>query len=115
MTVLGLLFFALKFADPGIQLVLVVLAMGSFLYSLHTIFIAAAIDVAQGEAQATVVSVIYGASFFGAVSPFIAGLIVDASVTSNAFVYAGILVLIGTALMVIQKLPKTANQMAEGN
>ena len=112
MTVLGLLFVALKYADPGYQLILTILAMGAFLYSLHTIFIAAALDVSRGESQSTVVSLIYGASFFGTFSPFVAGIIVDASVTQNAFLYAGVVVLISTVLLAVEKLPKTANQEA---
>jgi hypothetical protein len=87
--------------------------MGSFLYSLHTIFIAAAMDVSKGEAQSTVVSLIYGASFFGTFSPFLAGVIVDSTAkTGNAFIYAGVVVLISTVLLAVVKLPKTANQMA---
>ena len=112
MTVLGVLFIALKFADPGWQLVLVVLAMGSFLYSLHTIVIAGAIDVSEGQSQSTVVALIYGASFFGTFSPYLAGLIADATVITNAFVYAGAIVLGSTVLLAVTKLPKTANQLA---
>ena len=90
---LGLLMIALKFSPtdaplvfdivlleivvPGIQFGIIALAMGAFLYALHAIYIAAAMDVAQGEAQSTVVSLIYGASLLGAFSPVLAGLIVD--------------------------------------
>jgi MFS family permease len=113
MIVLGGLFITLRFAAPGIPLTVVILAMGSFLYSLHTIFIAAAMDVSKGEAQSTVVSLIYGASFFGTFSPFLAGVIVDSTAkTGNAFIYAGVVVLISTVLLAVVKLPKTANQMA---
>jgi MFS family permease len=115
MATLGLLYFTLRFADPGIQLILVVLAMGSFVYSLHSIFIAAAIDVSQGESQSTVVSLIYGAGFFGTFSPFVAGLIADATETRNAFIYAGIVVLISALIMAVIQLPKTANQVAGSN
>lgn len=114
MIVLGLLFIALRFAEPGPQLILTILAMGLFLYSLHTIFIAAAIDVSKGEAQSTVVSLIYGASFFGTFSPFVAGVIADNWGTANAFVYAGLVVLASTILLLVVKLPRTANQMANG-
>ena len=63
MSLLGVLYLTLSVADDGVQLVLNVLAMGAFVYSLHTIFIAAAMDVAKGRAQSTVVSFIFGASF----------------------------------------------------
>ena len=115
LTTLGLLYFALKFADPGPQLLLTVLAMGAFLYSLHVIFIAAAMDVSGGETQSTVVSLIYGASLFGTFSPFLAGAIVDASVTSNAFIYAGVVSLSSVVVFAFVKLPKTINQVASSS
>ena len=109
---LGLLIIALRFAPPGAPLAAVVLAMGAFLYSLHTIYIAGAMDVARGQAQSTVVSLIYGASFLGAFSPWIAGRIVDLTQTSNAFVFGGAMVIIGVALLSLTRLPKTANQLS---
>ena len=119
---LGLLMIALKFAPtddplmidivllnitlPGIQFGIIALAMGAFLYALHAIYIAAAMDVAQGEAQSTVVSLIYGASFLGAFSPFLAGVIVDAGTISDAFVYGGVMVfLAGVVLALIRLTP----------
>ena len=119
---LGLLMIALKFAPtddplmidivllnitlPGVQFGIIALAMGAFLYALHAIYIAAAMDVAQGEAQSTVVSLIYGASFLGAFSPFLAGVIVDAGTISDAFVYGGVMVfLAGVVLALIRLTP----------
>ena len=80
---LGLLMIALKFSPtdaplvfdivlleivvPGIQFGIIALAMGAFLYALHAIYIGAAMDVAQGEAQSTVVSLIYGGVAIGRV------------------------------------------------
>ena len=110
---LGVLYVALRFADPGYQLIVVILAMGSFQYSLHSIFIASAMDVAQGESQSTVVSLIYGAGFFGVFSPVLAGIIIDATVTQNAFLFGGVVVLISAVILAMIKLPKTANQLAE--
>ena len=84
------------------------------MYSLHSIFIAAAIDVSEGESRATVVSIIYGASFFGTFAPFVAGIIADASETRNAFIFAGVMVLISALLLAFLKLPRTANLVAAG-
>lgn len=107
MTALGLLFIALNFAEDGYQLWINVLVMGAFVYSLHVIFIAAAMDVSEGKAQSTVVSLIYGASFLGSFSPYIAALIVDGFGLQSAFVYSGIMVLIATVLLTTLKLPET--------
>ena len=124
---LGILMIALRFAQaddtltialwrlqittPGIQFGIIGLLMGAFLYALHAIYIAAAIDVAQGEAQSTVVSLIYGASFLGALSPFIAGVIVDLTDTASAFVYGGVMALAATLILAFTRLPKTLSQL----
>jgi MFS family permease len=112
MVAMGLLFLALKYADPGIQLTLTVVAMGAFLFSLHSIFIAAAMDVAGEEAQSTVVSLIYGASFVGTVSPLVAGAIADAYGVTNAFMFGGAAVLMAALMLALTKLPRTSTQMA---
>ena len=112
LTCMGLLFFALAYADTGAQLLLTILAMGAFLYSVHAIFIAAAIDVAGGEVQSTVVSLVYGASFLGTVSPVVAGVIADAYGIPAAFLFGGSLVLLAAFMLALLKLPKTATQGA---
>ena len=111
---MGLLIAALKFADSEALLILTILAMGAFLYSLHTIYIASAMDVAEGQAQSTVVSLIYGASFLGAFSPWVAGVIVDRTEISNAFIYGGVMVIIGAIILAFTKLPRTVNQENSG-
>ena len=112
LTFMGLLFFALAYADTGAQLLLTILAMGAFLYSVHAIFIAAAMDVGGGEVQSTVVSLIYGASFLGTVSPVLAGIIADAHGIPAAFLFGGGLVLLSAFMLALLKLPRTATQEA---
>jgi MFS family permease len=115
MAALGLLFLALAGAGSGLRLLLTILAMGAFLYSLHTIFIAAAMDIAGGEIQSTVVSLIYGASFLGTVSPIIAGVIADNYGISSTFLYGGAVTLVATVVLALLKLPKTSTQMQEAS
>ena len=115
MAALGLLFLALAGAGSELRLLLTILALGAFLYSLHTIFIAAAMDIAGGEIQSTVVSLIYGASFLGTVSPIIAGVIADSYGTSSAFLYGGAVTLVATVVLALLRLPKTATQMQEAS
>ena len=112
LTAMGLLSAVLAVAEPGPQLVLTILALGAFLYSLHTIMIAAAMDVAgEDEVQSTIVSLIYGASFIGTLSPIFAGVIADSYGTHIAFVYGGAVVLLGTLILALTKLPRTASQI----
>ncbi len=113
MAALGLMFFALRYADPGFQLVSTIIAMGAFIYSLQAIFVAAAMNIAGAELQATVTSVMYGGSFLGIVSPILAGVIADAYGVPNAFLYAGALVLLATFILSLLKLPKTAVQLPD--
>ena len=97
----------LTIALPGVWFGVIALTMGAFLYALHAIYIAAAMDVAQGEAQSTVVSLIYGASLIGAFSPWLAGWIVDIRQdTSIAFVYGGAAVIGAAILLGLTRLPK---------
>ena len=111
MTAMSLLFFALRFAEPGAALFLTILGLGAFLYTLHTIFIAAAMDAAGGQVQSTVVSLVYGAAFLGTVSPVLAGVAADAYGVPSAFLFGGGAVLLGTFVLAFLKLPKTATQM----
>ena len=115
MAALGLLFLALAGAGSELRLLLTIVALGAFLYSLHTIFIAAAMDIAGGEIQSTVVSLIYGASFLGTISPIIAGVIADSYGTTSAFLYGGAVTLVATVVLALLKLPKTATQMQEAS
>ncbi len=96
--------FAIAVARPGIQLFLSVLVRGAFSFSLHHIFVAAALDVARGVAESTVVSLIYGASFLGTFSPFVAGLIADEYGIQSAFVYGGIMLIFPTLLLAGSRL-----------
>ena len=110
---LGLLFLALNFAEPGVQLLLTIVAMGAFLYPLHVIFIAAAIDVTGEQVQSTVVSLIYSAQLMGTISPILAGVIADSYGTPSAFLYGGAVVLLSALAMVLLRLPRTADQAAK--
>ena len=87
------------------MLVLNVFAMGAFLYSLHTVFIAAAMDVAGGKSQATVVSLIYSASLLGIASPIFTGFLIDEFGLTAAFLFSGIISLLATIILFAIKLP----------
>ena len=107
----ALLSLALSVAPPGPQLFLVILAKGAFRFSLHHIIIAAAIDAAHGQAQSTVVSLIYGAGLIGTFSPYLAGVISDAYGIHSAFIYGGSLALLATVALLFFKQPKDLPQV----
>ncbi len=115
MLIMSLLAMVLGYADPEpffwqiSWLTITIMAMGTVLYALHAIFIAAAIEAAEGAVQSTVVSLIYGASFIGTLSPVIAGIIWDNYGVEATFVYGGALVLVGMLVLAVMfRLPSRA-------
>jgi MFS family permease len=104
---------ALSVADPGYQLYLVIMVRGAFAFSLHHIFVAAALDSAPGVNQSTVVSLIYGAGFIGTFSPFVAGLISDRYGIQSAFLFGGIVLILPTLLLAYARFP--AQPIAQEN
>ena len=94
-------------AEPGYQLFLVVLSRGSLAISLHHIFMAAALDVAKGATQSTVVSLIYGAGFLGTFSPYVAGLISDRYGIHSTFLYGGSIMIFPIILLVFTNINRS--------
>ena len=107
----ALLSLALSVVGTGMRLTLIVVAKGAFSFPLHHIFIAAAIDVARGRMQSTVVALIYGAGFLGTFSPILAGLIVDRYSIHSAFLYGGSVSLLAVVALFPLRLPSTARQL----
>ena len=97
----------LTVAEPGYQLFLVVLSRGSLSISLHHIFMAAALDVAKGATQSTVVSLIYGASFLGTFSPYVAGLISDRYGIHSSFLYGGSIMIFPIMLLLLTNIKRS--------
>jgi FSR family fosmidomycin resistance protein-like MFS transporter len=106
MAALGALCILLRFAEGEAALVLTVVALGAFLYSLHSIFISAAIGVVGESSQATTVSLIYAASFLGTLSPIVAGVLADDFGTRSTFLYGAALVFAGTVVLGAMRLPR---------
>ena len=98
---------ALALVEPGPQLILTILVMGAFTYSLHSLFMATAIDIGGEELHSTMVSVIYSAGFVGTISSIFAGIIVDSFGNGGAFLYSGAVVLMSGAIFGLTKLPRT--------
>ena len=97
-------------ADGKLQLAIVVLFLGTFLFSLHAILIAAATELAGDAVQSTVVSLIYAASFVGALAPTVAGVLADAYGYESTFLFAGVLVALSAVTLTLTKLPGSRSQ-----
>ena len=101
-------------AQPGYQLFLIVLVRGAFTFSLHHVFIAAALNSAPGTNQSTVVSLVYGAGWVGTFSPYVAGLISDEFGIHSAFLYGGSVLVVPTLLLLFARFPQRPVQPVEG-
>ena len=97
-------------ADGKIQLAIVILLLGTFLFSLHAILIAAAAELAGEEMQATTVSLIYAASFVGALAPTMAGVLADAYGFKSTFLFAAVLVGLSALTLALTNLPGSRGQ-----
>ena len=107
----GVLLIALRFVPTGFPLVVVIVAMGTFLYSLQALFLATASDMGGPEVQATTASLVYGTTFISAtISPLLAGMIADTLGIRSAFLYGAAMLLAAAVAMSILKLPRPADQ-----
>jgi MFS family permease len=90
---LGITVTVLPFAGTGLPLFLVLVMMGAFSYPLMAVLLAAAMDIAGSDVQATTVSLVFGAAIlFSAVSPAIAGHLADTyNVRAVFFLASGII------------------------
>ena len=98
---------ALYFVEPGILMVLVIVVMGAFLYSMQALFLAATSDLGGRELQATISSMTYGMTFAAAtISPFIAGLFADAFQVKTVFLYSASLLLVSALAFTVIRMPR---------
>ncbi|HXH11797.1 MAG TPA: MFS transporter [Alphaproteobacteria bacterium] len=89
MACLGLLYFALALAGSGLQLGLVIAAMGLFFYGLGNITMAGVMDVAGAGVQGTSWGLMSVLSHLLSIpSPMIAGFLVSEFGVKSAFLYA---------------------------
>lgn len=104
---LAMLFFLLAFAAPGLQLGLVVSAIGLFFYTLINIANAATMDVAGDHIQGSsfgLTSLVNQIVVFP--TPLLAGYLVERQGILSAFWLAGIFLLLGAVVLIPLKLYK---------
>jgi FSR family fosmidomycin resistance protein-like MFS transporter len=106
LTLFSLLFLLVPIADGKIELALVILALGAFLFSLHAILIAAAAELVPEDMQSTVVSLIYASSFVGALAPTVAGVIGDTYGLESTFLMSAVLVGASAVVLMLTRLPR---------
>lgn len=109
LVIFGLLYLTLAVADPGIQLALVIGALGLFFYALTTITLATLLDVGSVRVQASTLGVTsFITQIFTLPAPIIAGFIVTGIDIKAVFVFAGIVTLVGALVLAAAPVPKTS-------
>jgi MFS family permease len=102
---MSLLLLLIPAADGKLQLAVVILLLGTFLFSLHAILISAASELVEQSMQSTIVSLIYASSFVGALSPTLAGVLADAEGLQSTFILAAGFVVCSAVTLALTKLP----------
>jgi MFS family permease len=92
-------------AEGKVQLAIVILAMGAFVFSLHAILLSAAAELVSQEMQATSVSLIYASSFIGALSPTLAGVLADEQGLKSVFLFGFVMVALSAVVLAATRLP----------
>ena len=103
---MALLLLLVPVAEGKLQLALVILALGAFLFSLHAILLSAAAELVSEEMQSTAVSLIYASSFIGALAPTVAGVLADAEGLKATFVFSAVMVALAAVVIFLTNLPR---------
>lgn len=108
LAVFGSLCVALAYPDPGIQLLLTIIAIGAVTFAYLPILVATAIDLSPPGVHGTTVGLVYSGSMaIGAFGAVFGGLIADHISIESTFVFAGItIVASGLALLAIPSRPR---------
>jgi len=106
--VFGLLYLALAVAAPGVQLILVIGALGLFFYALATVTQATVMDVASNRVQSSTMGIVgIFSEFLTFPSPIIAGFLVTTYGTPSSFIYASALTLAAALLLAVIPIPRS--------
>lgn len=104
---LGLLYFLVPVTGNAFELGLVVGAMGMFFYGTSNIATAAVMDLSSSAIQGSTMSVqSVFRHIFTLPSPIIAGVLVTWKGIDAAFIYAGVLLLLGSLVIAAIKFPR---------
>lgn len=107
LTTLSLLTLLLVWAEPGIPLIVVVILLGVFIYSLNAIVMALAMDITRRDLEGTTVGLLFASNFIlGGASPVIAGAVISHFQIKAAFVYVAAVYLAAALLIGLLPVPQ---------
>ncbi|MDA1096800.1 MAG: MFS transporter [Chloroflexi bacterium] len=104
LAVLGVSFLSLALVPPGPAFIATMFVMGAFLFPLMSILLAAAMDLVEGDVQATTVSLVFGvATAVAGIAPAVAGGLADAAGLESTFLFASGLTLATAAIALVSR------------
>ena len=110
LTAFGLLCVAVAYADPGIQLLLTIIALGAVTYTYLPIFVAITMDLSPPGLHGTSVGIVYaGTMAVGALGAALGGLVADALSIESPFIFAGITNVAAAFLLLIVRTRAQSN------
>ena len=110
LTAFGLLCVAVAYADPGIQLLLTIIALGAVTYTYLPIFVAITMDLSPPGLHGTSVGIVYaGTMAVGALGAALGGLVADALSIESTFIFAGITNVAAAFLLLIVRTRAQSN------
>jgi MFS family permease len=95
----------IPFADGKVQVAVVILALGIFVFSMQSILTSAAIELTGESVSSTATSLIYAASFLGSLAPTIAGVLTDAYGLQSSFYFGATFAALGTVMIAMTRMP----------
>jgi FSR family fosmidomycin resistance protein-like MFS transporter len=96
----------IPFADGKLQVAIVILALGIFVFSMQSILTSAAIELTGEAVSSTATSLIYAASFLGSLAPTVSGVLTDAYGLKSAFYFGATFAAMGTIAIAMTKMPE---------
>lgn len=105
----GLLYLMLAAADAGVQLIIVITALGMFFYALVNVTQATIMDVASDRIQSSTMGITgIFTQFLSLPAPIFAGFLVTKYGTESSFIFAGIATLISSVVLAAISVPKSS-------
>ena len=100
-------------ADSGVQLILVIGALGLFFYALATVTQATVMDVASDRVQSSTMGITgIFTQFISLPAPIFAGFLVTRYGTESAFVFAGVVTLMAAFLLTMIHVPRPTDSVS---
>ena len=112
LTMFAILLALIPLADGKLQLAVIILLLGLFVFSMQSILTSAAVDQAGEGMHSTITSLVYASTFVGSLAPTVAGILADSYGLKSTFYMSCGLVASAAIVMALTKLPRRQREPA---